>query len=57
MISWVTFAIPSHRDFLMSRLALLVTLFLVLTNMFNTINTESPTVEGKSCTMSTITRV
>merc|ERR1712106_873676 len=43
-VSWVSFLIaPSVVP---GRIGLLVTLFLVLTNMFNTINTESPTVEG-----------
>jgi len=44
MVSWVSFLVsPSVVP---GRMGLLVTLFLVLTNMFNTINTESPTVEG-----------
>jgi len=44
LVSWVSFLIsPSVVP---GRMGLLVTLFLVLTNMFNTINTVSPTVEG-----------
>ena len=43
-VSWVSFLIsPSVVP---GRMGLLVTLFLVLTNMFNTINTVSPTVQG-----------
>ena len=45
MISWVTFAIPSHRDFLMSRFALLVTLFLVLVTIYGSAMGTLPSAE------------
>merc|ERR1712038_1644979 len=43
-VSWVSFVIPP--EVVPGRMALLVTLFLVLTNIFNTINNLSPNVEG-----------
>ena len=44
VVSWVSFLIPP--EVVPGRMALLVTLFLVLTNIFNTINNLSPNVEG-----------
>ncbi|XP_040573179.1 glycine receptor subunit alpha-4 [Lepeophtheirus salmonis] len=43
-VSWVSFLIPP--DVVPGRMALLVTLFLVLINIFNTITNVSPNVEG-----------
>ena len=43
-VSWVSFVIPP--EVVPGRMALLVTLFLVLTNIFNTITNVSPNVEG-----------
>ena len=45
VVSWVSFLIPP--EVVPGRMALLVTLFLVLTNIFNTITNISPNVEGK----------
>ena len=44
VVSWVSFVIPP--EVVPGRMALLVTLFLVLTNIFNTITNVSPNVEG-----------
>ena len=44
IVSWVSFLIPP--EVVPGRMALLVTLFLVLVNIFNTINNISPNVEG-----------
>merc|ERR1719150_2779917 len=44
VVSWVSFLIPP--EVVPGRMALLVTLFLVLTNIFNTITNISPNVEG-----------
>ena len=44
VVSWVSFLIPP--EVVPGRMALLVTLFLVLTNIFNTITNVSPNVEG-----------
>ena len=44
VVSWVSFVIPP--EVVPGRMALLVTLFLVLTNIFNTITNISPNVEG-----------
>ena len=44
VVSWVSFLIPP--EVIPGRMALLITLFLVLTNIFNIITTNSPNVEG-----------
>jgi len=44
VVSWVSFLI--NPTVVPGRMGLLVTLFLVLTNMFNSINASSPIVEG-----------
>ena len=44
VVSWVSFLIPP--DVVPGRMAMLITLFLVLTNIFNMITANSPNVEG-----------
>ena len=44
VVSWVSFLIPP--DVIPGRMAMLITLFLVLTNIFNIVTTNSPNVEG-----------
>ena len=44
IVSWISFLIPS--DVIPGRMALLVTLFLVLVNIFNTVTTNTPKAEG-----------
>ena len=44
VVSWVGFLIPP--EVVPGRMAMLITLFLVLTNIFNIITTNSPNVEG-----------
>ena len=44
VVSWVSFLIPP--EVVPGRMALLVTLFLVLINIFNTITNISPNTEG-----------
>ena len=44
VVSWVSFLIPP--EVVPGRMALLVTLFLVLTNIFNSITNVSPNTEG-----------
>ena len=44
VVSWVSFLIPP--EVVPGRMALLVTLFLVLINIFNTITNVSPNTEG-----------
>merc|ERR1719266_290749 len=44
VVSWTSFLIPS--DDIQGRMALLVTLFLVLVNIFNTTTTNSPKADG-----------
>ena len=48
MISWVNFAIPTHGDWLMGRLALLITLFLVLVTIFSSSIGNQPAAESSS---------
>lgn len=43
-VSWISFLVPS--DIIPGRMALLVTLFLVLVNIFNTVTTNTPKAEG-----------
>ena len=40
LVSWISFLIPP--DIVPGRMALLITLFLVLVNIFNNVNTNSP---------------
>ena len=44
MVSWVSFLIPP--EVVPGRMAMLITLFLVLINIFNTVTSNSPNVEG-----------
>merc|ERR1712223_262914 len=44
VVSWISFLIPT--DIVPGRMALLITLFLVLVNIFNNITTNSPKAEG-----------
>ena len=44
VVSWISFLIPP--DIVPGRMALLITLFLVLINIFNNITTNSPKAEG-----------
>ena len=46
LVSWISFLIPP--DIVPGRMALLITLFLVLVNIFNTVTTNTPKVEGKA---------
>ena len=43
VVSWISFLIPP--DIVPGRMALLITLFLVLINIFNNVTTNSPKVE------------
>ena len=45
IVSWISFLIP--MDVIPGRMALLVTLFLVLVNIFNNITTNTPKAEGE----------
>ena len=45
VVSWISFVVPP--DVIPGRMALLVTLFLVLVNIFNTVTTNTPKAEGK----------
>ena len=44
LVSWISFLIPP--DIVPGRMALLITLFLVLVNIFNNVNTNSPRPKG-----------
>ena len=44
VVSWISFVVPP--DVIPGRMALLITLFLVLVNIFNNINSNSPKAEG-----------
>ena len=44
IVSWISFLIP--MDVIPGRMALLVTLFLVLVNIFNNVTTNTPKAEG-----------
>ena len=44
VVSWVSFLIPP--EVVPGRMAMLITLFLVLINIFNTVTSNSPNVEG-----------
>ena len=47
IVSWISFLIP--MDVIPGRMALLVTLFLVLVNIFNTVTTNTPKVSELGC--------
>ena len=47
IVSWISFVVPP--DVIPGRMALLVTLFLVLVNIFNTVTTNTPKAEGSYC--------
>ena len=44
VVSWVSFLVPP--EVVLGRMAMLITLFLVLINIFNTVTTQSPNAEG-----------
>merc|ERR1719192_2776045 len=44
VVSWISFVVPP--DVIPGRMALLITLFLVLVNIFNTVTTNTPKAEG-----------
>ena len=44
VVSWVSFLVPP--EVVPGRMAMLITLFLVLINIFNTVTTNSPNTEG-----------
>lgn len=46
VVSWISFVVPP--DVIPGRMALLITLFLVLVNIFNSVTTNTPKAEGKS---------
>ena len=48
IVSWVSFLIPP--EVIPGRMAMLITLFLVLINIFNSITTNSPNAQGKMTT-------
>jgi hypothetical protein len=45
VVSWISFVVPP--DVIPGRMALLITLFLVLVNIFNSVTTNTPKAEGK----------
>jgi hypothetical protein len=45
VVSWISFVVPP--DVIPGRMALLVTLFLVLVNIFNTVTSNTPKAEGE----------
>ena len=47
VVSWISFVVPP--DVIPGRMALLITLFLVLVNIFNTVTTNTPKAEGDLC--------
>ena len=44
VVSWISFVVPP--DVIPGRMALLITLFLVLVNIFNTVTSNTPKAEG-----------
>ena len=44
MVSWISFVVPP--DVIPGRMGLLITLFLVLVNIFNSVTTNTPKAEG-----------
>ena len=51
-VSWVSFLIPP--EIVPGRMTLLVTIFLVLINIFNNVTSNSPNVEGLTAISSTL---
>ena len=45
VVSWISFVVPP--DVIPGRMALLITLFLVLVNIFNSVTTNTPKAEGE----------
>ena len=45
VVSWISFVVPP--DVIPGRMALLITLFLVLVNIFNNVTTNTPKAKGK----------
>ena len=45
VVSWISFVVPP--DVIPGRMALLITLFLVLVNIFNSVTTNTPKAEGR----------
>ena len=45
VVSWISFVVPP--DVIPGRMGLLITLFLVLVNIFNSVTTNTPKAEGK----------
>ena len=45
VVSWISFVVPP--EVIPGRMALLVTLFLVLVNIFNTVTSNTPKAEGR----------
>ena len=52
MVSWISFVVPP--DVIPGRMALLITLFLVLVNIFNNITTNTPKAEGELTNLATV---
>ena len=46
VVSWISFVVPP--DVIPGRMALLITLFLVLVNIFNSVTTNTPKAEGNA---------
>ena len=46
VVSWISFVVPP--DVIPGRMALLITLFLVLVNIFNSVTTNTPKAEGEN---------
>ena len=46
VVSWISFVVPP--DVIPGRMALLITLFLVLVNIFNSVTTNTPKAEGET---------
>ncbi len=45
VVSWISFVVPP--EVIPGRMALLITLFLVLVNIFNSVTTNTPKAEGE----------
>ena len=59
VVSWISFMVPP--DVIPGRLTLLITLFLVLVNIFNSVTTNTPKAEGNiyiyECVLNSITMI
>ena len=57
VVSWISFMVPP--DVIPGRLTLLITLFLVLVNIFNSVTTNTPKAEGNiyACVLNSITMI